>query len=232
MTVLDKYSKEELVHIVDMFRIDMKMEDLRKSKKDILKVMKDKKIDKKHGDKLPSKTAVKEMVKKDKKNPKSSLSKLAKAGEAKGQKKITDLLPKKKKAESKNDKGGAKPPVKKAEEKKPEPKKKPRVVPKKQVAEIVGKENFEYYTVLKNGSNKPEKMGINNLFTKEGKDYDLTLINNISESKKEQLRKLIKNFSPESDLKIDVKPLNKLSNYKDFLTKKEADKYYKSVSKN
>ncbi len=114
MTVLDKYSKEELVHIVDMFRIDMKMEDLRKSKKDILKVMKDKKVDKKHGDKLPSKTAVKEMVKKDKKNPKSSLSKLQKAGTAKGQKKITDLLPKKKKPESKNDKGGAKPPEKKA----------------------------------------------------------------------------------------------------------------------
>ena len=133
MTVLDKYSKEELVHIVDMFRIDMKVEDLRKSKKDILKVMKDKKVDKKHGDKLPSKTAVKEMVKKDKKNPKSSLSKLQKAGTVKGQKKITDLLPKKKKAESKNDKGGAKPPEKKAASKplkfekiKEDPKKKAR----------------------------------------------------------------------------------------------------------
>ena len=97
MTVLDKYSKEELVHIVDMFRIDMKMEDLRKSKKDILAIMKKKKVDKKHGEKLPSKTEVKEMVKKDKKNPKSSLSKLAK-----GQKKITDLLPEKKEKKSKN----------------------------------------------------------------------------------------------------------------------------------
>ena len=86
MSVLDKYTKEELVHIVDMFRIDMKMEDLRKSKKDLLAIMKKKKVDKKHGEKLPSKSAVKDMVAKDKKNPKSSLSKLAK-----GQKKITDF---------------------------------------------------------------------------------------------------------------------------------------------
>lgn len=106
MTVLDKYTKEELVHIVDMFRIDMKMEDLRKSKKDILAIMRQKKVDKKHGDKLPSKTDVKSMVAKDKKNPRSSLSKLAKE-----QKKITDF---KKKPDSKNDKGGAKPPEKKA----------------------------------------------------------------------------------------------------------------------
>lgn len=94
MSVLNKYSKEELIHLVDMFNIDMKMEDLRKSKKDILKIMMDKKVDKKHGDKLPSKTAVKEMVAKDKKKPKSSLSKLQKVAKAKGQKKITDTYKK------------------------------------------------------------------------------------------------------------------------------------------
>ncbi len=92
MSVLDKYTKEELVHIVDMFNIDMKVEDLKKSKKELLAIMKEKRVDKK-GNQLPSKAEVKVMVKKDKENKKSSLSKLsklAKAGKAKGQKKITD----------------------------------------------------------------------------------------------------------------------------------------------
>ena len=95
MSVLDKYTKEELVHIVNMFNIDMKVEDLRKSKKDLLAIMKEKKVDKK-GDKLPSKAEVKVMVKKDKDNKKrptqkkKPISKLQKAGQAKGQKKLTD----------------------------------------------------------------------------------------------------------------------------------------------
>ena len=92
MSVLDKYTKDELIHIVDMFNINAKIEDLMKSKKEILKMLKEQGVHEKHKDKLPSKTAVKEMVKKDKKNKRSSLSKVA---NAKGQKKITEFTKKK-----------------------------------------------------------------------------------------------------------------------------------------
>jgi len=87
--MLEKYTKDELVHIVDMFNIGLKIEDLKKSKKDLMKMLKDQGVDKEK--KLPSKKDVKEMVKADKKDKKSSLSKLAKA---KGQKKITDTFKK------------------------------------------------------------------------------------------------------------------------------------------
>ena len=74
MTILEKYSKQELIHIVDMYDINMKIEDLKKSKVDILKMMK---IKKAHEIKdLPNKSEIKPMVEKDKKNKNSLITKV------------------------------------------------------------------------------------------------------------------------------------------------------------
>ena len=71
--VLAKYSKMELIHLVEMFNIDIKMEDLKKKKMDLKKKLIEKGLHKKQG--LPTKPAVKKMVEEDKKNKQSLISK-------------------------------------------------------------------------------------------------------------------------------------------------------------
>ena len=71
--VLAKYSKMELIHLVEMFNIDIKMEDLKKKKMDLKKMLIEKGLHKKKG--LPTKLNIKEMVKEDKKNKQSLISK-------------------------------------------------------------------------------------------------------------------------------------------------------------
>jgi len=75
-TKLDKYSKMELIHLVDMYNIDIKMEDLKKKKMDIKKMLMEKGLHKREG--LPTKPAVKKMVEEDKKNKQSLISQVVK----------------------------------------------------------------------------------------------------------------------------------------------------------
>ena len=99
MSVLEKYSKDELIHIVDMFNIDMKVEDLKKSKKEILKALKDKKVEEKHGEKIPDKKAIKPMVAKDKAKKSSLINKVKNHKDLKKdlKKKVKDMTPEEKK---------------------------------------------------------------------------------------------------------------------------------------
>lgn len=91
MSILNKYSKEELIHLVEMFNIDLKINDLKKSKKDILLSLKNKNIEELHSKNLPDKKTIKNMVIKDKKKKNSLLNKVA---NSKGQTKITDTYKK------------------------------------------------------------------------------------------------------------------------------------------
>lgn len=72
--MLDNYTHEELVHIVDMYNLDIDLDKMKKTKanlkKEMLKVGKKKLA----SSKLPSKKQLKPMVEKDKKNPKSLLT--------------------------------------------------------------------------------------------------------------------------------------------------------------
>ena len=99
MSVLEKYSKDELIHIVDMFDIDMKVEDLKKSKKEILKALKDKGVEAKHGEKIPDKKEIKPMVEKDKAKKSSLLNKVKNHKDLKKglKKKVKDMTPEEKK---------------------------------------------------------------------------------------------------------------------------------------
>ena len=72
--MLDNYTHEELVHIVDMYNLDIDIDKMKKTKanlkKEMMKVGKKKLSDAK----LPSKKEIKPMVEKDKKNPKSLIT--------------------------------------------------------------------------------------------------------------------------------------------------------------
>ena len=74
--MFEGYSKDELIHIVDIYNLNLDMETLKKSKKEIIKklsgVPKKKFIDKP----LPKKSDVKLGVKKDKLKKNSLLSKV------------------------------------------------------------------------------------------------------------------------------------------------------------
>jgi len=72
--MLEGYSREELIHIVDMYNLNIDMETLKKSKKEIMKEM-IKVPKKKFKDSLPAKKEIKEMVKKDKAKKSSLLNK-------------------------------------------------------------------------------------------------------------------------------------------------------------
>tara|TARA_R110000796_G_scaffold28908_10_gene78713 strand:+ start:182 stop:475 length:294 start_codon:yes stop_codon:yes gene_type:complete len=76
--MLDGYNKEELIHIVDMYNLNIDMETLKKSKKEIMKEMAQvpKKVFK--DSPLPNKKEVKEMVLKDKAKKSSLINKVAK----------------------------------------------------------------------------------------------------------------------------------------------------------
>ena len=71
---LDGYSKHELIHIVDMYNLQIDMDILKKKKGDLLKEMK--KVPKKKLVDLPNKSDVKKMVTKDKNNKSSLLNKV------------------------------------------------------------------------------------------------------------------------------------------------------------
>tara|TARA_R110002012_G_scaffold237919_1_gene411673 strand:- start:8072 stop:8332 length:261 start_codon:yes stop_codon:yes gene_type:complete len=73
--MLDGYSREELIHIVDMYNLNIDMETLKKAKKEILKQMST--VPKKKLAGLPDKKTIKAMVKKDKGKKSSLLSKVA-----------------------------------------------------------------------------------------------------------------------------------------------------------
>tara|TARA_R110001592_G_scaffold91224_2_gene267299 strand:- start:1007 stop:1267 length:261 start_codon:yes stop_codon:yes gene_type:complete len=73
--MLDGYNREELIHIVDMYNLNIDMETLKKSKKEIMKEMV-KVPKKKFADTpLPKKKEIKEMVSKDKAKKSSLLNK-------------------------------------------------------------------------------------------------------------------------------------------------------------
>lgn len=73
--MLDGYNREELIHIVDMYNLNIDMETLKKSKKEIMKEMA-KVPKKKFADTpLPKKKQIKEMVNKDKAKKSSLLNK-------------------------------------------------------------------------------------------------------------------------------------------------------------
>ena len=70
--MLDGYNREELIHIVDMYNLNIDMETLKKSKKEIMKEMV--KVPKKtfKDTPLPKKAEIKDMVNKDKSKKSSS----------------------------------------------------------------------------------------------------------------------------------------------------------------
>ena len=70
--VLAKYSKMELIHLVEMFGLDVKIDDLRKKKMDLKKMLMEQGLHKKEG--LPTKPAVKKMVEADKQNKQSLIT--------------------------------------------------------------------------------------------------------------------------------------------------------------
>tara|TARA_R110002167_G_scaffold78736_1_gene217609 strand:+ start:619 stop:999 length:381 start_codon:yes stop_codon:yes gene_type:complete len=112
---LDGYSKNELIHIVEMYNIGLDMDTLRKSKGELLKEMK--KVPKKKYVDLPDKKTVKDMVTKDKSKKSSLLNKVVN-----DKSKITNYVkPEAKKAEAK------KPEVKETEVKEPKAKRKIKV---------------------------------------------------------------------------------------------------------
>ena len=92
--MLDGYNREELIHIVDMYNLNIDMETLKKSKKEIMKEMM-KVPKKKFADtQLPKKAEVKEMVNKDKAKKSSLLNKVKKNKAPPQKNKITDMLKK------------------------------------------------------------------------------------------------------------------------------------------
>ena len=93
--MLDGYNREELIHIVDMYNLNIDMETLKKSKKEIMKEMV--KVPKKtfKDSPLPKKSEIKEMVNKDK-SKKSSLINKVKKNKAPPQKNTLDNFVKKK----------------------------------------------------------------------------------------------------------------------------------------
>ncbi len=107
--MLEGYTREELIHIVDMYNLNIDMETLKKSKKEILKQMASV-PKKKFIDQLPKKKDIKNMVNKDKDNKNSLLNKVAKSKKLPEQKnKITDTFKKIDKVEApKKSKSGIK----------------------------------------------------------------------------------------------------------------------------
>ena len=84
---LDGYSKNELIHIVEMYNIGLDMDTLRKSKAELLKEMK--KVPKKKYVDLPDKPTVKDMVAKDKAKKSSLINKVIfKKKDTKAKKKV------------------------------------------------------------------------------------------------------------------------------------------------
>jgi len=92
--MLDGYNREELIHIVDMYNLNIDMETLKKSKKEIMKEMKG--VPKKaYGSKpLPNKKEVKDMVAKDKAKKSSLLNKVNKKKAPEQKNKITNYTKK------------------------------------------------------------------------------------------------------------------------------------------
>ena len=76
--MLDGYNREELIHIVDMYNLNIDMETLKKSKKEIMKEMV--KVPKKtfKDTPLPKKAEIKDMVSKDKEKKSSLINKVKK----------------------------------------------------------------------------------------------------------------------------------------------------------
>jgi hypothetical protein len=78
---LDGYNKKQLLHIVEMYNLELDIKDLKKKKQDLAKAML--KVGKKKLVNLPSKDEVNKMIKK---NPVKKPKELAK-----GQKKLTEV---------------------------------------------------------------------------------------------------------------------------------------------
>tara|TARA_R110002073_G_scaffold138_2_gene1746 strand:+ start:25 stop:423 length:399 start_codon:yes stop_codon:yes gene_type:complete len=100
--MLDNYSKAELIHIVDMYDLDIDISKLKKSKEAIKKEMLkggSKKTLKENKENLPDKPTIKKMVEKDKKKKSSLLNKVNESGTYKKNldKKTKDMTPEEKK---------------------------------------------------------------------------------------------------------------------------------------
>ncbi len=92
--MLDGYNREELIHIVDMYNLNIDIDTLKKSKKEIMKEMA--KVPKKKLPDLPKKAEIKDMVNKDKAKKSSLLNKANKKNKAPEQKNKIDAYVKKK----------------------------------------------------------------------------------------------------------------------------------------
>ena len=92
--MLDGYTREELIHIVDMYNLNIDMDTLRKSKKELMKQMM--KVPKKtfKDTPLPKKTEIKNMVNKDKAKKTSLINKVKKNKAPVQKNKITDSFKK------------------------------------------------------------------------------------------------------------------------------------------
>ena len=101
MTELDSYNKEQLIHIVDMYNLNIDIETLRKKKGDILKIMK--KVPKKTFKDLPNKKEIVDKVKDAKKDKNSLISQVSasKDFKLKSKKKLKDMTADEKKTYNK-----------------------------------------------------------------------------------------------------------------------------------
>lgn len=100
--MLDNYTKAELIHIVDMYDLDIDISKLKKSKDAIKKEMLkggSKKTLKENKENLPDKPTVKKMVEKDKAKKSSLLNKVSESSafKKKVNKKTKDMTPEEKK---------------------------------------------------------------------------------------------------------------------------------------
>ena len=86
--MLDKYTHDELVHIVDMYNLNIDMDTLKKKKSELMKEMA--KVPKKKLANLPTKKEIKPMVEKDKKKKSSLLNKVKKGKKPVQKNKITN----------------------------------------------------------------------------------------------------------------------------------------------
>jgi len=94
---LDSYSKEELIHIVDIYNLSVDMETLRKKKSEILKALKD--VPKKQLSKLPEKKEIKTAIKDNKSDDSNLLQQVKEFSDyrKKNKKAVKEMTPAEKK---------------------------------------------------------------------------------------------------------------------------------------
>jgi len=121
-------------------------------------------------------------------------------------------------------------------EPKPEPKPektKRRRFDKNKLAEILGDAIQTHYLVRIDGSNTPEKMGINNhLVTARsgGKNFDIYITKPITKKTEKKAIDFVNSYYPKANIEINLEPIDfEDSRHRTFFNRKDAMKYYKSV---